>query len=319
MIKLLLGCCLGMLHAAAADAASTRIAPGIDLIAGVFVPDQQPDGNSVVIRAPDGLIVIDTGRHVQHTQQIIAFAQQANLPIRAIINSHWHLDHIGGDARIRAAYPELQIYASDALEGALGGFLARYRTYLENEIRTSPGDPKIPAWRDELAIIDTAPSALPTALVTKPMQSTIAGRRLVLHLETHSVTAGDIWVFDLATHTLIAGDLVTLPVPFLDTACPERWKSALGHLEKADFKILIPGHGAPMHRQEFDRYRRAYGNLLQCAGSANSKEICAAAWVHDAGKLIEDQDRSYAMKLMASYVDSALRADSTRSAKLCGD
>lgn len=319
MTKILLCCGMVVLHCASTSAASTRIAPGIDVIFGIFVPDQQPDGNSILIRAPDGLIVIDTGRHVKHTQQIIDFAQQANLPIRAIINSHWHLDHIGGDARIRSVYPDVQIYASDALKGAISGFLARYRKYLENEIQKSPDDPKTQASRDELAIIETAPSALPTEIITKTVQLTIAGRQLVLHLETNSVTGGDVWVFDPATRALVAGDLVTLPVPFLDTACPEHWKSALGHLAEADFKILIPGHGAPMHRHEFDRYRHAYENLLECAGGTKSKEECAAGWVHDAGSLIADKDRSYAKTLMASYVDGSLRAAPTRIAKLCGD
>jgi glyoxylase-like metal-dependent hydrolase (beta-lactamase superfamily II) len=320
MIKYLLCCCLCVLHSVGAAAAGTRIAPGIDVIFGAFVPDQQPDGNSILIRAPDGLIVIDTGRHVQHTQQIVEFARHANLPIRAIINSHWHLDHIGGDARIRAAYPDVQIYASNALEGALSGFLARYGKYLENEIQKSPDDANTQSRRDELAIIATAPSALPTKVITSGMQlTTIAGRQVALHLENNAVTGGDVWLFDPATHVLVAGDLVTLPVPFLDTACPEHWKRALRNLADADFRILIPGHGAPMHRLEFERYRRAYGNLLECAGGAKSKEECAAGWIHDAGDLIADSGRSYAKKLMASYVDGSLRADPAKIAKLCGD
>jgi glyoxylase-like metal-dependent hydrolase (beta-lactamase superfamily II) len=319
MIKILLGCCIGVLYCASASAASTPIAPGINLIVGIFVPDQQPDGNSILIRAPDGLIVMDTGRHVQHTQQIIDFAKQANLPIIAIINSHWHLDHIGGDVRIRALYPDVHIYASDALKGALGGFLARYSKYLESVIQKSPDDPKTQASRDELAIIQTASNALPTEVITKTAPMIIGGRQLVLHLETNTVTAGDVWVFDPATRALIAGDLVTLPVPFLDTACPEHWRSALGHLAEADFKILVPGHGAPMHRREFARYRHAYENLLQCASGTKTKEECASGWVYDAGNLIADQDRAYAKKLMASYVDGSLRVDPAKITKLCGD
>jgi len=74
-----------------------------------------------------------------------------------------------------------------------------------------------------------------------------------------------------------------------------------------------------MHRLDFDRYRRAYENLLECAGSAHSTEECAAGWVHDAGNLIADPDRSYAKKLMAGYVDSSLRAGPTKIVTFCGD
>lgn len=317
-MKTLLGCCCGLLIGAGASAVSTRIAPDTDVIYGVYVPDQQPDGNSILIRAPGGLIVIDTGRHVQHTQQIIDFAQQANRPIRAIINSHWHLDHVGGDARIRALYPDVQIYASDAIEGAMSGFLARYKKYLEDEIAKSPQDLQAQGWRDELNIIEKLPAALPTEVITKTAPYTIAGRELVLHLDTYSVTAGDVWVFDPATRVLAAGDLVTLPVPFLDTACAEHWKSALEHLAKADFKVLIPGHGAPMHRAEFARYRGAYDNLLECAAGTKAKEQCADGWVHDVGNLLADNEHSNAKSMLVGYMDSLLRGDPKRIARLCG-
>jgi glyoxylase-like metal-dependent hydrolase (beta-lactamase superfamily II) len=313
-----LGCCCGLLIGAGALAASTRLAPDIDLIYGAYVPDEQPDGNSIVIRAPNGLIVIDTGRHVQHTQNIIDFAQQTNRPIRAIINSHWHLDHVGGDSRIRTLYPEVQIYASDAIEGAMSGFLVRYKKYLEDALEKSPEGPKAQGWRDELDIIEKLPAALPTEVVTKTTQYTIAGRDLVLHLEPYSVTAGDVWVFDPATRVLAAGDLVTLPVPFLDTACPEHWKTALRNLAETDFQILIPGHGAPMYRREFARYRHAYENLLECTASTRSKEQCAEGWVRDVGNLLADKERANAKSILVSYVDSSLRADPKRIAKLCG-
>ena len=318
MTKILLCCCMSLLFCVNALAASTRIAPDIDLIVGIYVPDQQPDGNSILIRSPDGLIVIDTGRHAAHTQQIIDFAQRAHRPIRAIINSHWHLDHIGGDSRIRTLYPDVQIYASDALKGAMSGFLAKYKHYLADEIEKSPGDLNAQGWRDELAIIDKLPAALPTEVVTKTAPYTIAGRELVLHLEPYAVTAGDVWVFDPATRVLAAGDLVTLPVPFLDTACPEHWKSALGHLAESNFKILIPGHGAPMHKREFARYLHAYENLLACTAGPSSKEQCADGWVHDVGNLLADNEHSNAKSMLVSYVDTSLRADPERLARRCG-
>ena len=50
------------------------------------------------------------------------------LPIVAIVNSHWHLDHVSGNAALRAAYPRAQVYASDAIRDAMHGFLADYRS-----------------------------------------------------------------------------------------------------------------------------------------------------------------------------------------------
>src|SRR5205085_9367192 len=115
----------------------------------------------------------------------------------------------------------------------------------------------------------------------------IAGRKLFVHLESHAVTAGDVWVLDPTTDVLAAGDLVTLPVPFLDTACPEGWKAALDNLSHAGFKILVPGHGAPMQRDAFETYRHAYGNLLTCAAAREKASgECADGWAREARTLI---------------------------------
>src|SRR5215208_2517196 len=88
-------------------AAATQIAPDVHLIRGEFVPGQQPDGNSVIFTTREGLIVVDTGRDAAHTQKIIDFAKETKKPVRSIINSHWHLDHIGGNLLLRREYPRV--------------------------------------------------------------------------------------------------------------------------------------------------------------------------------------------------------------------
>jgi hypothetical protein len=105
--------------------ALTPAAPGgFAVIQGSFETNRQPDGNTVVFDAPDGLVVLDTGRHPEHSQKILEFATQAGRPIVAVMNSHWHLDHVSGNPRLRARYPALKVYASNAIDGAMHGFLA---------------------------------------------------------------------------------------------------------------------------------------------------------------------------------------------------
>src|SRR4051812_38629057 len=101
--------------------------PDWHLIPGGFEPGHSPDGNSIFLDAPDGLILVDTGRHPEHQAKLLAYAQARGRPIAAIVNSHWHLDHSGGNAEIRARFPGAAFYASDAIEGALKGFLPRSR------------------------------------------------------------------------------------------------------------------------------------------------------------------------------------------------
>ena len=76
---------------------------GVTVIAGGFEPGLQPDGNTAVFDTPQGLVVFDTGRHPEHTAKILDLAKSLDRPILAVVNSHWHLDHVSGNAALRAA------------------------------------------------------------------------------------------------------------------------------------------------------------------------------------------------------------------------
>ncbi|HET9207300.1 MAG TPA: MBL fold metallo-hydrolase, partial [Burkholderiaceae bacterium] len=92
---------LGALGAAAAQ--PHLLDHGAEWLPGRFVPGAQPDGNSVLIEAPDGWVVIDSGRHPPHVQAILDRIRASGKPLRAIINTHWHLDHIGGNRALKTA------------------------------------------------------------------------------------------------------------------------------------------------------------------------------------------------------------------------
>jgi len=295
--------------AAAAPCRAEEVAEGIHLLSGRFVRGSQPDGNTVILEAPGGLIVVDTGRHPAHTQAILDFASRAQQPVAVIVNTHWHLDHLGGNPRVRRAHPGVRVWASDALAGARTGFLADYRTHLEGALARADLDTLAAAtMRAELAILDEGDALAPDEIVAAPGARTIAGRDLVLGLETRAVTDGDVWLFDPATRVLVAGDLVTLPVPLPDTACLSRWRSALARLSDIDFEFLIPGHGPVMTREDFARYRAAFGNLLDRAAADSSSTACADGWLRDIGPLVPANGRAFARILLDYYVDNHLRS-----------
>lgn len=304
----------------AADAgAATLIAPDTYLIPGEAIANRQPDGNSVVITAPQGLIVFDTGRHPDHSQAILDFARAQARPIAAIVNSHWHLDHVGGNPRLRAEFPELRVYASSAIDAARAGFLADYRAQLLTEIGHSAKNPQEQqSLRAEVALIDAGAALGPTDVIDKSERLSIAGRPLQLNLETRAVTAGDVWVFDPKTRVLLAGDLVTLPAPLFESACPARWRDSLATLDKVPFTWLVPGHGAPMQRRQFEIYRQAFSHLLECAAGNAAKADCIDGWINDAAPLAaSSKDVSYARTLIGYYLDNYLRNTSERIRRFC--
>lgn len=303
--------------AGGARVSATPLAAGVEWLPGRFVSGEQPDGNTLVFDGVGGLIVFDSGRHAAHTQAVIDYAHARGQSVVAIFNSHWHLDHVGGNAMLRRAFPAARVRASGAIEDAMHGFLAKYRAQIEQLLASPDGEAaQKSALRDELALIDAGPMLYPDERIVKGGMQSAAGRRVQVGLETRAVTAGDVWLFDPATRVLAAGDLVTLPAPLFDTACPARWKAALAHLDKVDFATLVPGHGAPMTRVQFTTYRKAFDRLLACADSRVSKDACIDGWLHDADALIPAGDVKLARGLLGYYLDGILR-DAAKTTSLC--
>lgn len=292
------------------------LAPGAWLIPGGIRADRQPDGNSVVFAAPAGLVVVDTGRHRWHREAILSLARTQQQPIVAIVNTHWHLDHVSGNPDLRAAYPGLRVHASDAIVGALAGFLAA-------SARDSAGyvdDPQIPASmrediRADMRTIEHGAALGPDEVIERSGRMAIGGRTFDVHLAADAVTAADVWLYDATSRIAVLGDLVTLPAPFLDTACPDGWKTALADVGAVPFEVAIPGHGAPMTRAQFEHYRRAFEAFLACSASARPERECGAQWAESIEPLLPDAASEMASaRQFAEYYAGLLRTHGGRSA-----
>jgi len=302
-----------MLCTAARAAAPQTLDDGVFWLPGSHAPGAQPDGNSVLLRGAQGWVLVDSGRHAAHTQALLDFmrAEGQGGAALALVNSHWHLDHLGGNALIRQQWPGLRVYASAAVDGALQGWLAAYRRQLEGLIE-KPQDldeSSLSSARIDLALLQQAERLRPDERLGAPQQDlTLAGRKLRLGVIKGAVSGGDVWVLDLASQTLAAGDLVTLPVPFLDTACAGGWQAALETLAAQPFTRLVPGHGPVLSRQEFQHYRESYGRLLQCAASAQGPGACADQWLQDAAAWIAPAEQPRARAMLGYYFQQHLRA-----------
>jgi glyoxylase-like metal-dependent hydrolase (beta-lactamase superfamily II) len=309
---------LALLAAALAAAASAADAgPGWHLVPGSFEPGRGPDGNSVFLDAPDGLILVDTGRHPAHQEKLLAYAKARGRPIAAIVNTHWHLDHSGGNAEIRAAFPNAQLFASTAVEGALTGFFPQSRRGAEEFLASGKASPEQAAeMKRDFAAMDDVASLRATRPVTRSGEVRVAGRRLQLNLARFAATEGDVWIYDPKAKLLVAGDLVVGIVPFFDTGCPEGWRKALDSLAATPFVTLIPGHGAPMTRPQFLQWRRAFDNLLDCSVSDRAKQACIVGWKRDAAEFIPAGD-GRVDTMVGYYLDTRLRAAEEERTRYC--
>lgn len=307
--------CVLLLAACVSAAAPTT---AWHLVPGTFEPGRGPDGNSIFLDAPDGLILVDTGRHPAHRNRLLAYAAERGRPIAAIVNTHWHLDHSTGNREIRAAFPRAQLYATAAVEGAIRRFFPQSRADAERFLASGQATPE---QRAEIArgfaVMDDPGSLRATRPVTRSGRVTIAGRRLDFHVAPFAATAADLWIHDPAARLVIAGDLVVAPVPFMDTACAEGWRRALEEIAATDFDTLIPGHGAAMSRADFMRWRQAFDAFVACGGSQRPREQCVAGWVHDAAPFIAPDGERLIREMAGYYLDTRLRAQPEERLRWC--
>ena len=299
-------------------ASAEPAAPAFHLIPGAVPPDKGPDGNSIILDAPDGLIVVDTGRHPEHSAKILDYARERGRPIAAIVNTHWHLDHTTGNWDIRQAYPQVQVLASNALEGALATYLKKSRDQTEAML----ADPKTNAMqRDQIlrarSVTDQPDRIRPNRVVGQSGTMTIAGRQIDVRLAKFAASEGDVWLFDPEAKLAIVGDLVVDIVPFMDTACADGWLRGLGEIEQTSFETLIPGHGPVMDRAAFTTWKKAFTDFVTCGRSQAPKEDCVAGWERGAARFIDDAHRNYVREAANYYLTTRLRASDEEQQLYC--
>jgi glyoxylase-like metal-dependent hydrolase (beta-lactamase superfamily II) len=304
-------------QAAPSAPVAREVARDTYLLPGAVPADRGPDGNTVIYVAPAGLIVVDTGRHPWHSDGILNFARERKHSVAVIVNTHWHLDHSSGNGRIKAAHPAAKVYTTTAVNRALapGGFLAR--NY--DAARAKPPVPNASPTRQEetklfLSTMENADLLRPDVRIDRSQTLDLAGRKLSVRVAANAVTDADVWLYDEATSVAVIGDLVTFPAPFFESACPARWEAALDDVWATPFRVAVPGHGAPMTREQFDSYRGAFKRFRACVGSDNPPETCATGWTRDVASFLDGAAAQREATEYANYYVTFLRKGGGASA-----
>jgi quinoprotein relay system zinc metallohydrolase 2 len=206
--------------------------------------------NLGIIVGNDAVAVVDTGGSVSVGRRLLLRIRHiTNKPVRYVINTHEHPDHIFGNA---AFVPGATFVGHANLPGELA---ARGEYYLRS-------------YRDQLGpqAISEVRLIPPTLLVHGEMTLDLGGRHLLLTAWSPPAHTGcDLTVMDETTGVLFSGDLVFLQhVPVVDGSLTG-WLSVLKRLPQLPARIVVPGHGrltAPWP-QALDDERRYFNVLAQ--------------------------------------------------------
>ena len=230
-------------------------------------------GNTVAIVGEDAVAVVDTGQHPALTRRIVEEIRTLTAkPVAYVVNTHWHNDHVAGNAIFAEAFPaarfiahsftarlmdtETRVYQEETCQGFLRTQSQPLRDALAKGVAPD-GQPLAPARRARYErFLADADANLAECLEYRFRGTDIAfDERLTLRLGKRDVqvmylgranTAGDSVVMVPDANVAIVGDILVHPFPFAFQSYIGEWAAVLRRIEAMKPAVIVPGHGPVM-------------------------------------------------------------------------
>lgn len=191
-----------------------------------------------MVRGTGGLLVCDTRSSHRQADEIRADLRElGTLPVRWVVNTHAHFDHIFGNARFGPdSDVGAPIYGHVRVPAHLDAYERRVLAELIEDAGDDPGE-----WR-EVAITP------PTVLVGESLTLDLGGTAAELWHLGRGHTDNDLLVHVPDAGVWLVGDLLeeSGPPAYGPDSFPLDWPGTIARLRAAlaEGDVLVPGHGA---------------------------------------------------------------------------
>jgi cyclase len=252
---------------------TVEVGPGVYAFVSPETNGPIPSGNVVAVIGDDGVLVVDSGRFPALAKRMVGeIRKKTDKPVRYLVHTHWHLDHIAADGVFREAFPQMTFvsttftrrkmvekqvpYLKDLVKTDEG-----YVEYLEGVVakgKRRDGSPMSDELKRYLAsqVTDIKLEAAELAGAAAVVPNVTFDRELRIYLGKREVrvaflgkgnTAGDTVVFVPDAKVAVTGDLLVSPTPYGYGCHPAAWIATLDVLMASGATVIVPGHGPVMH------------------------------------------------------------------------
>jgi cyclase len=211
--------------AAACQPAAKQI--GQDLYA--YISDNDSSANSTFLVGDKGILVVDTGLNAAEASKLLnAIRQVSKLPVKFIVNTHYHPDHQGGNAVVGA---DAVVISTD---------FTRQRTLALMKA------PEMKDFRFQPAEL-TFQQKITLYVGPHPAEIFFSGK---------AHTSGDTLVYFPDQKAIAMGDLfLNRSSPAMDDGSANNWIQILDHVLDLPVTTAVPGHFELGTRADLTRFR----------------------------------------------------------------
>ena len=266
--------------AASAQAQKLEIVKLAEGVYGAIFSEPRMDpveSNSVIVVGDDSVLVVDANRTPATALAVIAEIRKlTDKPVRYVVNSHWHDDHIFGNQSYKEAFPQVEFIAHRntredmeklAFPHIQGGVNRFTKALSDAETQLSTGakpngekltekeraqlGEELKVYKDYLPKIKNIRLVLPTVTFDQRLTLHQGGREIQILYFGRGNTRGDVAVYLPRERVLATGDLLVHPVPFAYGSFLGEWIQSMKKLRELDAAVIVPGHGPVMRDKEY--------------------------------------------------------------------
>ena len=204
-----------------------QVGPGV--YAAIDGPEHKAGSNAGFVIGDDGVLVIDSFFNLDAARALVGEIHRLTpKPIRYVVNTHYHVDHTGGDEALREA-------------GAIIIAHKNVRGWVRVNNINLLGDRITPEMKSRIEALP-----LPDVVTDKDLAVWLGSRKVVVRTVLGH-TGGDLTVFVPDAKVLFTGDMLWRKIPpnLIDGSVAE-WQAtdgAFAGMPGAAHMVYVPGHG----------------------------------------------------------------------------